>query len=67
MSVAYDRKTRELKWQASAIDLMFGSSSELRAIVEIYASNDGKEKFIKDFVKAWSKVMEADRFDIKNK
>ncbi len=64
---AYDRKTRELKWQASAIDLMFGSSSELRAIVEIYASNDGKEKFIKDFVKAWSKVMEADRFDIKNK
>jgi catalase-peroxidase len=62
---AYDRKSGKLKWQATSVDLMFGSSSELRAIVEVYASNDSKEKFIKDFVKAWTKVMNADRFDLK--
>jgi catalase-peroxidase len=61
-----DRKTGELKWQATPVDLVFGSNSELRAIAEIYAADDGKEKFVKDFVKAWTKVMNADRFDIKN-
>ncbi|MDX2082649.1 MAG: catalase/peroxidase HPI [Rickettsiales bacterium] len=62
---AYDRKSGEAKWQATSVDLMFGSSSELRAIAEVYASNDAKEKFIKDFVKAWAKVMNNDRFDLK--
>jgi catalase-peroxidase len=61
---AYDRKTREVKWQATAVDLMFGSSSELRAISEVYASDNAKEKFVQDFVKAWVKVMNADRFDL---
>ncbi len=60
-----DRKTGEIKWKATPVDLMFGSSSELRAIAEVYASDDSKEKFIKDFVKAWAKVMNADRFDLK--
>jgi catalase-peroxidase len=60
---AYDRKTGEVKWKASPVDLMFGSSSELRAVAEVYAS-DSKEKFVKDFVKAWVKVMNADRFDL---
>ncbi len=62
---AYDRKTGEVKWKATPVDLVFGSSSELRAIAEVYASSDGKEKFVKDFVKAWTKVMNADRFDLK--
>ena len=62
---AHDRKTGEIKWKATSVDLVFGSSSELRAIVEVYAANDGKEKFVKDFVKAWTKVMNADRFDLK--
>jgi len=60
-----DRKTGELKWKATSVDLVFGSSSELRAIAEVYAADDGKEKFIKDFVKAWTKVMNLDRFDLK--
>ena len=63
---AYDRKTGELKWQATSVDLMFGSSSELRAVAEVYASDDAKEKFVKDFVVAWVKVMDANRFDLKN-
>jgi catalase-peroxidase len=62
----YDRKTGKLKWKATAVDLMFGSSSELRAIAEVYAADDGKEKFIKDFIVAWTKVMNSDRFDIRN-
>lgn len=62
---AYDRKSGELKWQATSVDLMFGSSSELRAVAEVYASNDAKEKFIKDFINAWVKVMNSDRFDLK--
>ncbi|MDA0902250.1 MAG: catalase/peroxidase HPI [Proteobacteria bacterium] len=62
---AYDRKTGEKKWSATSVDLVFGSSSELRAIAEVYASNDGKRKFIRDFVEAWDKVMKADRFDLK--
>ncbi len=61
-----DRKTGELKWQATSVDLVFGSNSELRAVAEVYASDDGKEKFVKDFVKAWVKVMNLDRFDLKN-
>lgn len=60
-----NRKTGELKWKATSVDLVFGSSSELRAIAEVYAADDGKEKFIKDFVKAWAKVMNLDRFDLK--
>jgi len=59
-----NRKTGELKWKATRIDLIFGSNSELRAIAEVYASSDGKEKFAKDFVAAWNKVMNLDRFDL---
>jgi len=64
MYVGVDRETGERKWTATPVDLMFGSSSELRAIAEIYASADGGEKFVKDFVTAWSKVMTNDRFDL---
>ncbi len=60
-----DRKTGQVKWTASAVDLVFGSNSQLRAISEVYASVDGKEKFVRDFVAAWQKVMNADRFDLK--
>ncbi len=60
-----DRTTDEIKWTATRADLIFGSNSELRALAEVYASNDAKEKFIKDFVHAWSKVMKLDRFDLK--
>jgi catalase-peroxidase len=60
-----DRKTGALKWKASPVDLIFGSSSELRAVVEVYASDDAKEKFVHDFVNAWTKVMNLDRFDLK--
>ena len=60
-----DRSKNELKWTATRADLIFGSNSELRAIAEVYASNDSKEKFVHDFVKAWTKVMNADRFDLK--
>lgn len=63
--IGKDRKTGEVKWTATRADLIFGSNSELRAIVEVYASDDAKEKFVKDFVAAWNKVMMADRFDIK--
>lgn len=62
---AVDRKSGEPKWSATAIDLAFGSSSELRAIAEVYAAKDGGEKFVQDFVKAWVKVMELDRFDLR--
>ncbi len=60
-----DRKTGKTKWTATPVDLMFGSSSELRAIAEVYAANDAKKKFLKDFVQAWTKVMKLDRFDLK--
>ncbi len=60
-----DRLTGKLKWTASPVDLAFGSSSELRAIAEVYASADGREQFIRDFAKAWTKVMNLDRFDLK--
>jgi catalase-peroxidase len=59
-----DRGTGEVKWTATAVDLVFGANSELRAISEIYACNDGPEKFVRDFVAAWDKVMTLDRFDI---
>jgi catalase-peroxidase len=59
-----DRKTNELKWTATRIDLIFGSNSELRAVAEVYACADAKEKFVNDFVRAWAKVMNLDRFDL---
>ena len=60
-----DRKTGRVKWMATPVDLVFGSNSELRAVAEVYASADGKEKFVQDFVKAWTKVMNLDRFDLR--
>ncbi len=54
----------QVKWTATRADLVFGSNSELRAIAEVYASADAKDKFVKDFVAAWNKVMNADRFDL---
>jgi catalase-peroxidase len=62
--VGKDRKSAEVKWQGSRIDLIFGSHSQLRAIAEVYATNDAQQRFINDFVKAWSKVMNLDRFDL---
>jgi catalase-peroxidase len=60
-----DRKTGAVKWTATRIDLVIGSNSILRSYAEVYAQDDAKEKFVKDFVKAWTKVMNADRFDLK--
>jgi catalase-peroxidase len=59
-----DRATGEVKWTATAADLVFGSNSQLRAICEVYACDDAKEKFVADFVAAWDKVMNLDRFDL---
>jgi catalase-peroxidase len=59
-----DRKTSELKWTATRVDLVFGSNSQLRAIAEVYGCNDSKGKFVQDFVMAWSKMMNLDRFDL---
>jgi catalase-peroxidase len=59
-----DRATGELKWTATAVDLVFGSNSQLRAVSEVYACADSKEKFVQDFVAAWTKVMNNDRFDL---
>ncbi|MBD9373058.1 catalase/peroxidase HPI [Rhizobium sp. ARZ01] len=59
-----DRKTNDVKWTATRADLIFGSHSQLRALAEVYGSTDAKEKFVKDFVAAWTKVMNADRFDL---
>ncbi len=61
----HDRKTDKLKWTASPVDLIFGSSSELRAVAEVYASDDSQDKFVRDFVNAWTKVMNSDRYDLK--
>lgn len=61
----HDRQSGELKWTATPVDLIFGSNSELRAIAEVYASKDAEKKFVEDFVAAWTKVMTADRFDLK--
>ena len=62
---ATNRKTGEEMWTATRADLIFGSNSELRAIAEVYAQSDSKEKFVKDFISAWNKVMNLDRFDLK--
>jgi catalase-peroxidase len=59
-----DRKTGKVKWTGTRVDLVFGSNSQLRAIAEVYASDGAKEKFVKDFVGAWGKVMALDRFDL---
>jgi catalase-peroxidase len=63
--VATDRAGGHETWRATRADLIFGSNAELRAVCEVYAQKDGEEKFVKDFVKAWTKVMDADRFDIR--
>ena len=60
-----DRATGAGKWTATAVDLVFGAHAELRAIAEVYASDDAKEKFVRDFAAAWSKVMDLDRFDVR--
>jgi len=62
-----DRKTKDVKWTATRVDLVFGSNSILRALCEVYAQDDNGEKFVKDFINAWVKVMNADRFDLKIK
>ena len=59
-----DRTTGDLKWTGTVVDLVFGSNSQLRALAEVYASADSKQKFVQDFVAAWSKVMNLDRFDL---
>jgi catalase-peroxidase len=62
---AHDRSTGKIKWAGTRVDLIFGSNSELRALAEVYGSSDSKEKFVKDFVAAWNKVMNLDRFDLR--
>jgi len=59
-----DRKTGDLKWTGTRVDLTFGSNSQLRALAEVYAQDDAQEKFVRDFVAAWNKVMNLDRFDL---
>jgi catalase-peroxidase len=59
-----DRQSGEIRWTATAVDLLFGSNSQLRALAEVYASDDGAEKFVADFAAAWVKVMNLDRFDL---
>ncbi len=61
---AHDRKTGEVRWTGTRVDLVFGSNSQLRALAEVYAQDDAKEKFVRDFVAAWNKVMNLDRFDL---
>jgi catalase-peroxidase len=60
-----DRASGEVKWTGTRVDLVFGSHAQLRAIAEVYASDDAQAKFVKDFVAAWTKVMELDRFDLR--
>ena len=62
--VGTDRATGEQRWTATAVDLVFGSHSELRGIAEVYASSDSEGRFVDDFVAAWAKVMDLDRFDV---
>ncbi len=59
-----DRKTGKVKWTGTRVDLIFGSHSQLRALAEVYACDDSKETFVKDFVAAWNKVMNLDRYDL---
>jgi len=63
--VGKDRVSGKLKWTATPVDLVFGSNSELRAVAEVYAADDAQDKFVNDFVAAWTKVMQNDRFDLK--
>ena len=63
--VGYDRGGRQEKWRATRTDLIFGSNSQLRASAEVYAEKGNEEKFVRDFIAAWTKVMNADRFDLK--
>ena len=60
-----DRKSGKVKWTATAVDLVFGANSQLRAIAELYGCDDAKEKFVRDFVAVWDKVMNLDRFDLR--
>jgi catalase-peroxidase len=60
-----DRTTGQAKWTGSRVDLVFGSNAELRAVAEVYAADDAEEHFVRDFVKAWTKVMNLDRFDLR--
>lgn len=62
--IGRDRKTNKIKWHGSRVDLIFGSNSQLRALAEVYACEGSEKKFVDDFIKAWSKVMNLDRFDI---
>jgi catalase-peroxidase len=59
-----DRKTGDVKWTGTRVDLIFGSNSQLRALAEVYGSADAQKKFVQDFVAAWTKVMNLDRFDL---
>ena len=59
-----DRNTGQLRWTATVVDLVFGSNSQLRALAEVYACSDSQQKFVEDFVAAWTKVMNLDRFDL---
>ena len=63
----HDRRTGEPLWTATRVDLIFGSHAELRAVAEVYGSSDGPAKFVADFVAAWTKVMNADRFDLRRR
>jgi len=63
--VGTDRKTNQPKWTATRTDLVFGSNAQLRALAEVYGAADAGEKFVRDFVSAWTKVMDADRFDVR--
>jgi catalase-peroxidase len=65
--IGTDRATNQQKWTATRTDLVFGSNSQLRALAEVYACADSREKFVEDFIKAWTKVMNADRFDLARK
>ncbi len=59
-----DRKSGEVKWTGTRVDLIFGSNSQLRAVAEVYGCEDAKEKFVHDFIRAWDKVMNLDRYDV---
>ena len=65
--IGYDRGGNQEKWRATRTDLIFGSNSQLRATAEVYAERGNEEKFVRDFIKAWTKVMNADRFDLPQK
>ena len=64
---AKDRKTGEVRWTGTAVDLVIGSNAQLRAVAEVYGADDAEEKFVHDFATVWAKVMNLDRFDLKNR